>query len=47
MDVAEQARPVKGFRFAGISAGLKAVFGKPDLGLRPVFSPPIRSRRLR
>ncbi|HTY56359.1 MAG TPA: bifunctional glutamate N-acetyltransferase/amino-acid acetyltransferase ArgJ [Candidatus Binataceae bacterium] len=33
MDVAEQARPVKGFRFAGISAGLKAVFGKPDLGL--------------
>lgn len=33
MDVEEQARPVRGFRFAGVSAGLKAVFGKEDLGL--------------
>jgi glutamate N-acetyltransferase/amino-acid N-acetyltransferase len=33
MDVVEQARPVNGFRFAGVSAGIKAVPGKEDLGL--------------
>ncbi|MGD0076820.1 MAG: bifunctional ornithine acetyltransferase/N-acetylglutamate synthase, partial [Candidatus Binataceae bacterium] len=33
MDVEEQARPVRGFRFAGVSAGLKAVAGRDDLGL--------------
>ena len=33
MEIEEQARPVRRFRFAGVSAGLKAVFGKEDLGL--------------
>lgn len=39
MNVEEQARPVGGFRFAGVSAGLKAVFGKEDLGLIVVNRP--------
>ena len=33
MDLSQEPRPVRGFRFAGVSAGLKQETGRPDLAL--------------